>query len=234
MLRSAPHRSPRAWLPAAVASVLFALTLVGLQALFHYAFEERPVPERFESGPLAWLLRSYAGFWGAGAFGVEDSRVLLGGAAGGAVLLVLVLLVGWVGVRGLAPGSSAVSAFLVLWSACVVAAPVAQLAILSVRYQESFAHQASGQLVAGATTGAVYGFKWGWAAALAATLVWVRTRPRPSHISEPAAAADRASDSLPGGVPSDAGPGAPMQSRSSRVEDPPGEAVAEGPGRQPR
>ena len=233
MLRPSPHRSPRAWIPALVGSVVFALTLVGLQALFHYAFDERPLPDTFESGPLSWLLHAYAGFWGPGAFGVDDAQVLLSGVAGGGVLLVLTLLVAWVGLRGLAPGSSAVSAFLVLWSATVVAAPPAQLAILAVRYPESFGHQASGQLVSGATTGAVYGFKWGWAAALVATLVWVATRPRPSHQTEPGAVAAPTGDSLPGGVQSAAGPGAPMQNRSSRVEDPPGEATAEGPGRQP-
>ncbi len=230
MTRVARLRSRRAWLPAAGCSVLFALTLVGLQVLFHVRFEESPVP-----GPdptfVDWLLRLHVGFWGSGAFDTERTYLVVADAAGGGVLLLVCLLVAWVGLRGLAPGSSVVSAFLVLWAATLVAAPLARLTTTLVAYSDDLSSNAAGQVIAGATLGAVFALKWGWPAALLAAIGW---RVVSSRQTEAGTTAEPADDSLPGGTPSDAAPGAPMQSRSLSAPDAPGEAAAEGPGRQPR
>ncbi len=230
MTRVARLRSHRAWLPAAGCSVLFALTLVGLQVLFHVRFEESPVP-----GPdptfVDWLLRLHVGFWGSGAFDTERTQLVSANAAGGGVLLVVCLLVAWVGLRGLAPGSSVVSAFLVLWAATLVAAPIARLTTTLIAYSDDLTSNAAGQVIAGATLGSVFALKWGWAAALLAALGW---RITSSQQTEAEAAARQAGDNLPDGTPSEAAHGAPMQSRSLSAPDAPGEAAAEGPGRQPR
>ncbi len=230
MTGAALHRRPRTWLPAAGCAVLFTSTLVGLQVLFHVRFEQQPVP-----GPdptfIDWLLRLHVGFWGSGAFDTERTSLVVANAAGGVVLLLVVLLVAWIGLRGLAPGSSLVSAFLVLWAATLLAAPLARLTTTLVAYSDDLTSSAAGQMIAGATLGAVFALKWGWPAALVAAIWW---RVATSHLTDATDTADGAGDSLPGGTSSDAGPGAPMQSRSLRAPDAPGEAAAEGPGRQPR
>lgn len=178
-----------------------------------------------------WLLRLHVGFWGSGAFDTERTHLVVANAAGGGVLLLVALLVGWVGLRGLAPGSSAVSAFLVLWTAAVLAAPLARLTISLVAYSDDLTSSAAGQMIAAATIGTVFAVKWGWPAAAVGALAWRRT---PSHRGEPPVTPGGSSDTLPGGEQSDAEPGAPTQSRSPRAPDAPGEAAAEGPGRQPR
>lgn len=191
------YRSGRAWLPALIASAGFALTLIVLQLIFHYGYDDAFRPE--STSTLEWLFRSHLGFWGPGAFDPDETTVVISNLAGGVTLIVVVFLVTWLALRGTAPGSAAVPGFLSMWAATMIAAPVAAVVTTVIRLSDN--DLPTGPLVAGAVANSDYGLKWGWIAALIASIAWMVARPSPAPVAPTYPA--------PSGPPAASGPPAP-------------------------
>jgi hypothetical protein len=176
-----PYRSGRAWLPAAMVSVVFTATLGVLQVIFRETYDESVIPTGLEDSTLEWLFATNLGFWGPDAFDTDEARVIIASVVGALVLLVVTFLVAWPTLRGMAPGSSAFPAFIGTWLATMVATPVAAVAIVLVNNYDRLGDEAPlWAPLSGAISNSVYGFKWGWLAALIGTFVWIVVRPKPS------------------------------------------------------
>jgi len=181
-----PLRSGRAWLPAAVAAVSMALGLIVLQVLSHLVLDDRLGPRRFDAPVWDWLGSTYVGYFGVGAFDPSHGKIFLGTLIALALLLVIGFLGSWWAIRGIAPGSSVVPAFLSVWMVLVVATALASLGAFVVRLGGQFGSYPTGQpLLSVLTTGIVFGVKWGWIAALLAALLWLLLRPAPTTDVEP-------------------------------------------------
>ena len=171
-----PYRSGRAWLPAAVLSVVFAVSLIALQLIFHFGYDDRMAPLSVDDSVIEWLFTNNLGFWGPGAFDPDRTQIVIANLSAGGVLILVAFLLTWFALRGLAPGSSALSAFITGWSATMVAAPVASVVNVLVRSADQEGYP-FGPSISGATYAATYGLKWGWLAAFFATVVWINVRP---------------------------------------------------------
>lgn len=169
------YRSGRAWLPAMVASAAFALTLVALQLIFHYGYDDKFTPE--SDSVLPWLFRTNLGFWGPGAFDPDETEVVIANVAGGVTLIVVVFLLVWLAIRGTAPGSASVPGFLSIWAATMIAASLGAVVITVIRLADDDVPM--GPVIAASVQNSDYGLKWGWIAALIASLAWVAARPSP-------------------------------------------------------
>lgn len=171
-----PYRSGRAWLPAAVLSAVFAVSLIALQLIFHFGYDDKVALLSVDDSVIEWLFKNDLGFWGPGAFDPDRTQIVIANLSAGAALILIAFLVTWFALRGLAPGSSALTAFVSAWLATMVAAPVASVVNVFVRSvdQEGYPF---GPAISGSTYEAVYGLKWGWLAALFATVVWIAVRP---------------------------------------------------------
>jgi len=180
-----PYRSGRAWVPAAVVSVVFTLSLIALQVVFRVAYDDSYAQVDYEDSALEWLFVTSLDFWGTGAFETDSARLVVGNLLAVVVLFVVTFLVAWIALRGAAPGSSALPAFLGGWAATMVAAPVASVTIVLVRFYDQLDENPLGLWLGGALSNSAYGFKWGWVAALLGTLVWLVVRPRPGQVTPP-------------------------------------------------
>ena len=87
-------------------------------------------------------------------------------------------LLTWLALRGTAPGSSVLPAFFSGWFATIVAAPAASVVGVVIR---SIDQQGIpfGPAISSSLYATTSGLKWGWVAALVATVVWMIVRPRP-------------------------------------------------------
>ncbi len=173
-----PYRSGRAWLPAAVLSVVFAVTLIVLQLIHHFGYDDKFSPLSGDDSVVEWLFVNNLGFWGPGAFDPDETQIVIANLSAGATLLLLAFVVTWLTLRGLAPGSSVVAAFFGGWFATMVAAPIASVVGVLVRSVDQ-ADFPFGPAISSSTYAATYGLKWGWLAALVATVVWMNVRPKP-------------------------------------------------------
>lgn len=180
-----PLRSGRAWLPAAVAAVSMVLGLIVLQVLSHLVLDDRMGPKRFDAPVWDWLGSTYVGYFGIGAFDPSHGRIFSGTVIALAMLLLIGFLGSWWAIRGIAPGSSAVPAFLSIWMVLVIATALAALGAFVVRQGGQFGSYPLGQtLLTVLTGGVVFGVKWGWIAALLAALLWLLLRPAPTPAVE--------------------------------------------------
>jgi hypothetical protein len=178
-----------------VASAVFALTLITLQLIFHYGYDDKFTTE--SDSVFLWLFRTHLGFWGPGAFDPDETEVVIANVSGGVVLLVLVFLLVWLAIRGTAPGSASVPGFLSIWGSTMIAAPVAAVVITVIRVADDDVPM--GPLIAASLANSDYGLKWGWIAALIASLAWVVARPSPA----PAAPAYTPPPPMPTTTPAD-------------------------------
>lgn len=173
-----PYRSGRAWIPAAVLSVVFAVTLVVLQLIHHFGYDDKFSPLSTDDSIVEWLFVNNLGFWGPGAFDPDETQVVIANLSAGASLIVVAFVVTWLALRGTTPGSSVLPAFFGGWFATMVAAPIASVVAVLVRSVDQ-ADFPFGPAISGSTYATTYGLKWGWLAALVAVVVWMSVRPKP-------------------------------------------------------
>jgi hypothetical protein len=173
-----PYRSGRAWLPAAVLSALFAVTLIVLQLIYHFGYDDSTVPVTTDDSILEWLFVNNLGFWGPGAFDPDRAQIVIANLSAGVAIILVAFALTWFALRGMAPGSSAVPAFFSGWLAAMVAVPIGSVVGVLVRSVDQEGYPLA-PAIGSAPYNASFGLKWGWIAALVATAVWMSVRPKP-------------------------------------------------------
>ncbi len=173
-----PHRTGRAWFPAAVLSAAFAVTLVVLQLIYHFGYDDRAAPVDIDDSIVEWLFVNNLGFWGPGAFDPDRTQIVIANLSAGVAIILVAFVLGWWAQRGIAPGSSVVPVFFSGWFATMMAAPIGSVVGVLVRSvdQERFL---LGPAIGSAPYTAGFGLKWGWIAALIGTAVWMGVRTKP-------------------------------------------------------
>jgi lysylphosphatidylglycerol synthetase-like protein (DUF2156 family) len=177
-------RSRRAWVPAALAPLVLVVLLLLAWGANKALNDGATSPPGADDSFLRWLLATNNTFFGSEPFSSgSGGRILAGTLVSVVLLLVVGFAIGMAGVRGLTPGSSAVPAFLSLWMALVLACVVAGTADYLVASSSRSGFQGRGRFVFSVLQGQLaYGAKWGWIAALLATLVWLVVRPRAAPV----------------------------------------------------